>query len=178
MAVISFSNGSCETNIYERPAYTYTFLITLPCVSDIMNTEFIKYHPGSDTYVIQRKAYFEDRVLIKGNLIVGAGCNFWQELRVEGNLELGKKSLVKGHVQAHNAIIGPHCEIKGDVQVDKDLTLMDDVKIEGSATCGGQMLVRPGCSIGFVKAEKVLELVGKASIKDVEAGTKVIVRSE
>lgn len=178
MAVISFSNGSCETNIYERPAYTYTFLITLPCVSDIMNKEFIKYHPGSDTYVIQRKAYFEDSVLIKGNLIVGAGCNFWQELRVEGNLELGKKSLVKGHVQAQNAIIGPHCEIKGDVQVDKDLTLMDNVKIEGSATCGGQMLVRPGCSIGFVKAEKVLELVGKASIKDVEAGTKVIVRSE
>lgn len=143
-----------------------------------MNKEFIKYHPGSDTYVIQRKAYFEDSVLIKGNLIVGAGCNFWQELRVEGNLELGKKSLVKGHVQAQNAIIGPHCEIKGDVQVDKDLTLMDNVKIEGSATCGGQMLVRPGCSIGFVKAEKVLELVGKASIKDVEAGTKVIVRSE
>jgi hypothetical protein len=55
-----------------------------------MNTEFIKYHPGSNTYIVQRKAYFEDSVLLKGNLIVGAGCNFWQELRVEGNLELGK----------------------------------------------------------------------------------------
>lgn len=153
-------------------------LITPSCTSDKMNTEFIKYHPGSNTYIIQKKAYFEDSVLLKGNLIVGAGCNFWQELRVEGNLELGKNSLVKGHVQAHNAIIGPHCDIRGDVQVDKDLTIMDDVKIEGSATCGGQMLVRPGCSMGFAKAEKLLELVGKVSIKDVEAGTKVIVRSE
>ncbi|WP_292351693.1 polymer-forming cytoskeletal protein [Methanomethylovorans sp. PtaU1.Bin093] len=143
-----------------------------------MKTEFIKYHPGSNTYIIQKKAYFEDSVLLKGNLIVGAGCNFWQELRVEGDLELGKNSLVKGHVQAHNALIGPHCEINGDVQVDKDLTLMNNVNIAGSATCGGQMLVRPGCSMGFVKAEKVLELVGKVNIKDVEAGTKVIVRSE
>jgi len=58
-----------------------------------MNTEFIKYHPGSNTYIIQKKAYFENSVLLKGNLIVGASCNFWQELRVEGNLELGKHSL-------------------------------------------------------------------------------------
>lgn len=143
-----------------------------------MNKEFIKYHPGSNTYIIQRKAYFEDSVLLKGNLIVGTGCNFWKELRVEGDLELGKSSMVKGHVQASNAIIGPHCEIGGDVKVDKDLTLMDDVKIEGSATCGGRMLVRPGCSMGFAKAEKMLEIVGKVNIKDVEAGTKVIVRSE
>ncbi len=143
-----------------------------------MNTEFIKYHPGSNTYIIQKKAYFENSVLLKGNLIVGAGCNFWQELRVEGTLELGKNSLVKGNVQAHNAIIGPHCEVRGNLQVDKDLTLMDDVNILGSATCGGQMFVRPGCSMGFVKAEKLLELVGKVTIKDVEAGTKVIVRSE
>lgn len=143
-----------------------------------MNTEFIKYHAGSNTYIIQKKAYFEKSVLLKGNLIVGAGCNFWQELRVEGNLELGKNSLVKGNVQAHNAIIGPYCDIRGDLQVDNDLTLMDDATIAGSATCGGQMLVRPGCSMGFVRAEKVLELVGKVSIKDVEAGTKVIVRSK
>jgi len=143
-----------------------------------MNTEFIKYHPGSNTYIIQKKAYFENSVLLKGNLIVGASCNFWQELRVEGNLELGKHSLVKGDVQAHNAIIGPHSEIRGSLQVSKDLTLMDDVNIAGSATCGGQMLVRPGCSVGFVKAETLLELVGKVSIKDIEAGTKVIVRSE
>lgn len=164
--------------IYMRGQRIIHILTTSPFTSDKMNTEFIKYHSGSNTYIIQKKAYFEDSIFLKGNLIVGAGCNFWQELRVEGNLELGKNSQVKGHVQAHNALIGPHCEIKGDVQVDKDLTLMDDVKIEGSATCGGQMLVRPGCSMGFAKAEKLLELVGKVSIKDVEAGTKVIVRSE
>ncbi len=164
--------------IYMRGQRIIYVLSTSSYTSDKMKTEFIKYHPGSNTYIIQKKAYFEDSVLLKGNLIVGAGCNFWQELRVEGDLELGKNSLVKGHVQAHNALIGPHCEINGDVQVDKDLTLMNNVNIAGSATCGGQMLVRPGCSMGFVKAEKVLELVGKVNIKDVEAGTKVIVRSE
>ncbi|MBC7084854.1 MAG: polymer-forming cytoskeletal protein [Methanomethylovorans sp.] len=143
-----------------------------------MNTEFIKYHPPSNTYVIQKNAYFENSVFLRGNLIVGAGCNFWKELKVAGYLELGKNSLVKGHVQAQNAIIGPYCEIKGDIRILQDLTLMSNVKIQGSATCGGQMLVRPGCCINFAKAEKLLELVGKVSIKDVEAGTKVIVRSE
>jgi hypothetical protein len=59
-----------------------------------------------------------------------------------------------------------------------DLKIFDSVKIEGSAIAGDEMHVRPGSKIGFAKATSIMELVGKVSIKEIESGTKVIVRSE
>lgn len=143
-----------------------------------MNNEFIKYHAGSDTYIVQKKAYFEESVTIDGNMMVGAGANFWQGLTVSGSLELGKGSFVKGDVKAENAIIGSRTEITGDIEVMGDLTLLDDVIVAKSATCGGEMIVRPGCSIAFAKADRTLELIGKVDIKEIKTGTKVIVRSD
>ena len=143
-----------------------------------MNNEFIKYHAVSDTYIIEKKAYFEDAVAIDGNVMVGAGANFWNGLRVSGSLELGKGSFVKGDVKADSAIIGSRTEITGNIEVENDLTLLDEVAIAGSATCGGEMIVRPGCSMAFAKADSTLELIGKVDIKEIESGTKVIVRSE
>lgn len=143
-----------------------------------MNNEFIKYHAGSDTYIVQKKAYFEESVAIDGNMMVGAGANFWQGLTVSGSLELGKGSFVKGDVKAENAIIGSRTEITGDIEVMGDLTLLDDVIVAKSATCGGEMIVRPGCSIAFAKADRTLELIGKVDIKEIKTGTKVIVRSD
>ncbi|MCK5307202.1 MAG: polymer-forming cytoskeletal protein [Zetaproteobacteria bacterium] len=143
-----------------------------------MNNEFIKYHAGSDTYIVQKKAYFENAVAIDGNVMVGAGANFWQGLTVSGSLELGKGSFVKGDVKADSAIIGSRTEITGSIEVENDLTLLDDVIVAKSATCGGEMLVRPGSSITFAKADSTLELIGKVDIKEIETGTKVIVRSD
>ncbi|HJH29102.1 MAG TPA: polymer-forming cytoskeletal protein [Methanosarcinaceae archaeon] len=143
-----------------------------------MNNEFIKYHAGSDTFIVQKKAYFEDCVTIDGNMMVGAGANFWHGLTVSGSLELGKGSFVKGDVKAENAIIGSRTEITGSIEVVNDLTLLDDVIVAKSATCGGELLVRPGCSIAFAKADSTLELIGKVNIKEIETGTKVIVRSD
>ena len=143
-----------------------------------MSNKFIKYHAGSDTFIVQKKAYFEDSVTIDGNMMVGAGANFWQGLTVSGSLELGKGSFVKGDVKAENAIIGSRTEITGGIEVVDDLTLLDDVIVARSATCGGEMIVRPGCSIAFAKADSTLELIGKVDIKEIETGTKVIVRSD
>ncbi len=143
-----------------------------------MNNEFIRYHADSNTYVVEKKAFFEDSVTVDGNMIVGAGANFWKSLKVSGSLELGKGSFVKHNIQAGSAIIGPRSEIGGTIEVDSNLTLLDNVKVANSATCGGEMIVRPGCSIGFAKADNTLELVGKVNIKEIESGTKVIVRSE
>ena len=143
-----------------------------------MNNEFIKYHAGSDTYIVQKKAYFEDSIILDGNTMVGAGANFWQGLTVSGSLELGKGSFVNGDVKAENAIIGSHTEITGSIEVVNDLTLLDDVIVAKSATCGGEMLVRPSCSIAFAKADTTLELIGKVNVKEIETGTKVIVRMD
>lgn len=143
-----------------------------------MNNEFIKYHAGSNTYIIRKKAYFEEAVSLDGNMMVGAGANFWKGLIVSGSLELGKGSFVNGDIKAKNAIIGPRTEIIGSVEVENDLTLLDKVIVKGSAICGGEMFVRPGCLIAFAKAASTLELIGKVNVKEIESGTKVIVCSE
>lgn len=143
-----------------------------------MSESPIKYHEDSNTYIASKKAYFEENVNIDGNFMVGAGSNFWKDLNVKGVLELGKGTFVKGNIIADKAIIGSRSEINGSVEVAGDLKIFDSVKIEGSAIAGEEMLVRPDCEIGFAKASRTMELIGKTSIKEIESGTKVIVRSE
>ncbi|AKB84382.1 polymer-forming cytoskeletal protein [Methanococcoides methylutens] len=143
-----------------------------------MDKRFIKYHPETNTYIVRRKAFFEESVRIDGNMIIGSGANFWKDLEVTGSLELGKASLVKGSVKAGDALISTRCEIRGNVDVGHNLTMLDNVEVAGHAICGNQMSIRPGCKVSFAKAEKALELVGKVDIKEIESGTKLIVRSD
>ncbi|WP_292467157.1 polymer-forming cytoskeletal protein [Methanolobus sp.] len=143
-----------------------------------MSESQLKYHEDSNTYIARKKTYFEGDVNIDGNFMVGAGSNFWKNLNVKGALELGKGTFVKGNIIADKAIIGAKSEINGNIEVAGELRIFDSVKINGSAIAGEEMLVRPGCNIKFAKASKTMELVGKTSIKEIESGTKVIVRSE
>jgi predicted acyltransferase (DUF342 family) len=143
-----------------------------------MSENPIKYHEDSNTYIARKNSYFEKDINIDGNLIVGQGSNFWKDINVKGVLKLGKGTFVKGNVRADEAIIGARSEINGDVEVAGDLKIFDSVKIDGSAIAGDDMHVRPGSKIGFAKASSIMELVGKVSIKEIESGTKVIVRSE
>lgn len=143
-----------------------------------MDKKFVRYHAETDTYIVRKKAFFENSIKIDGNMIVGAGANFWKDLEVSGSLQLGKASFVKGDVKADEALISTRCEIGGDVDVTNDLTLLDNVKVGGSAICGKEMSIRPGCQVTFVKATTALELVGKVDVKEIESGTKLIVRSE
>jgi len=143
-----------------------------------MDEKFIRYHADTNTYIIRRKAFFENSIKIDGNMIVGSGANFWKDLEVSGSLQLGKESFVKGDIKANDVLIGTRCEISGNIEVANDLTMLDNVKIKGSAICGNEMSVRPGCQVKFVKAATALELIGKVDIKEIESGTKLIVRSE
>ncbi|MDW7730987.1 MAG: polymer-forming cytoskeletal protein [Methanolobus sp.] len=143
-----------------------------------MSEEFIKYHEGSNTYIARKRSYFENDINIDGNFIVGAGSGFWKNLNVKGTLKLGKGSSVKGNIKADDIVIGPRSEIKGDVEAVNDLKLFDRVTVDGSVTAGKTMSIRPGCTVGFVRASETLELIGQVNVKEIEAGTKVIVRSE
>ncbi|WP_319508580.1 polymer-forming cytoskeletal protein [uncultured Methanolobus sp.] len=143
-----------------------------------MSENSMKYHEDSNTFIAGKKSYFEEDINIDGNFIVGAGSNFWKNLNVKGTLKLGKGTFVKGNIKADEAIIGSNSEIKGNVEVSDELRILDSVEINGSAVAGKEMLVRPGCKIKFAKASSTMELVGKVSIKEIESGTKVIVRSE
>ncbi|MFP4654862.1 MAG: polymer-forming cytoskeletal protein [Methanohalobium sp.] len=142
-----------------------------------MESDFIKYHPESNTYIVKKKAFFEDEVCIKGDLITGPGVNFWKDLHVTGSLKLGKGSTVKGDVIADNALIGPCSRIDGRLEIKTSVKILDGVVVH-SVICGGEMSVRPRCYIGFAKADITLELIGNVDVKEIERGTRVIVRTD
>jgi cytoskeletal protein CcmA (bactofilin family) len=138
----------------------------------------LRYHKASNTYIARRRSYFENDVIIDGNFIAGAAASFWKGLSVKGTLKLGKESSVRGNVKADDIVIGPGCEINGNVEAYNDLKLFDSVTVKGLAIAGGTISIRPGCSLGFARANATLELIGKVHIKEIESGTKIIVRSE
>ncbi|MDD2439572.1 MAG: polymer-forming cytoskeletal protein [Methanosarcinaceae archaeon] len=142
-----------------------------------MNWRFIKYHTQSNTYVIENRAYFDEALVLDGNVIVGSEVTFWKDLKVEGKLELGKGATVRGNVKANSALLCCRARIFGKLVVSSELSLLDYAKV-GAIYCQGDVQVRPGCFIGFIKIEGTLELIGKAKIRDVEPMTKVIVRAE
>jgi predicted acyltransferase (DUF342 family) len=143
-----------------------------------MSSDLIKYHKASNTYIVRKRSYFENDVIIDGNFIVGAGSGFWKDLTVKGTLKLGKGSAVSGNIKADDVVMGANCEIKGNIEAYNDLKLFDSVTVSGTATAGGTISIRPGCSVGSAKASATLELIGKVHIKEIESGTKVIVRCE
>ena len=138
---------------------------------------FIKYHPRSNTYVIEKRAFLEEDLILNGNVIVGQEVKFWKNLTVTGKLELGKGSIVQGNVKARSALVCSETKILGNIETVSELVLLDRAKIN-TAACQGDIRVRPGCVIGSVKADGTLELVGKVIVRKVEPLTKVIIRAE
>jgi len=138
---------------------------------------FIKYHPRSNTYVIEKRVFLEEDLMLDGNVIVGQDVKFWKSLTVSGRLELGKGSIIQGNVKAESALICAAAQILGSIETVSELVLLDRARVNVAA-CEGDIRVRPGCFLGSVKAGGTLELVGKVAVKRVEPLTKVIIRAE
>jgi predicted acyltransferase (DUF342 family) len=138
---------------------------------------FIKYHPRSNTYVIEKRAFLEEDLTLDGNVIVGQEAKFWKNLTVTGRLELGKGSIIQGNVKARSALVCSEAKILGNIETVSELILLDRAKINAAA-CQGDIRVRPGCTLDSVKADGTLELVGKVIVRKVEPLTKVIIRAE
>jgi hypothetical protein len=115
--------------------------------------------------------------MLDGNLIVGQEVKFWKDLTVSVRLELGRGSAVQGNVKAGSALICAAAKILGSIETVSELILLDRANVNAAA-CQGDIRVRPGCTIGSVKAEGTLELIGMVSVKKVEPLTKVIIRGE
>ena len=138
---------------------------------------FIKYHPRSNTYVIEKRVFLEEDLMLDGNVIVGQDVKFWKSLTVSGRLELGKGSIIQGNVKAESALVCAAAQILGSIETVSELVLLDRARVNVAA-CEGDIRVRPGCFLGSVKAGGTLELVGKVAVKRVEPLTKVIIRAE
>ena len=115
--------------------------------------------------------------MLEGNVIVGQDVKFWKSLTVSGRLELGKGSIIQGNVKAESALVCAAAQILGSIETISELVLLDGARVNVAA-CEGDIRVRPGCSLGSVKAGGTLELVGKVTVKRVEPLTKVIIRAE
>jgi predicted acyltransferase (DUF342 family) len=127
--------------------------------------------------VIEKRAFFEEDLILDGNVIVGQEAKFWKNLTVTGRLELGKGSIVRGDVKARNALVCSGAKVLGNIETTSELILLDRAKIN-IAACQGDIRARPGCTLNSVKADGTLELVGKVIVRKVEPLTKVIIRAE
>lgn len=135
----------------------------------------IKYHSKTNTYIIQKKSYFEKDMFFDGNVITGINTYFWKNLKVNGTLKLGIGSSIKENLTAKSAIIGSKSKIKC-IEVDDNLTLLNGAKIK-FATCNGNTIIHSNCCIDLIKTKGILEIIGAAYIKEMRQCSKVIVRS-
>lgn len=143
-----------------------------------MNTNFIKRHESSDTFIIKRSSFFDAPLRLKGNLIVGNSTDFWSDLVVTGSLEMGKSVTVKGAVRAASAIIGAHSMIDGGVETENDCTVLDHTVIGGNIISGGNVMLRPNIRAGIVDAAGNIEIVGRADVTELRAGKRIIARKD
>lgn len=143
-----------------------------------METNFIKQHKDSNTFIIEGSSFFDTPVHLNGNLIVGDNTDFWSDLVVTGSLEMRKYVTVKGSVRAASAIIGAHSMIDGGVKTEQDCTVLDHTLIGGNITAGGDVMLRPNIRAGIVDAAGNIEVTGRAYVKELRAEQKIIARKD
>ncbi|OEU63856.1 MAG: hypothetical protein BA867_01635 [Desulfobacterales bacterium S5133MH16] len=143
-----------------------------------METNFIKRHKDSNTFIIKRSSFFDTPVHLDGNLIVGDNTDFWSDIVVTGSLELRKYITIKGSVHAASAIIGAHSMIKGGVKTKQDCTVLDHAMICGNITAGGDVMLRPNIRAGIVYAAGNIGVTGRAYVKELRAEQKIIARKD
>ncbi|KAF5416599.1 MAG: hypothetical protein C5S48_02480 [Candidatus Methanogaster sp.] len=143
-----------------------------------METNFIKRHKDSNTFIIDGSSFFDEPVYLKGNLIVGDNTDFWSDLIVTGSLELRKYVAIKGSVRAANVIIGAHSTVDGGVTTKQNCTVLDHAMIGGNITAGGDVMLRPNIRAGIVGAAGNIEVTGRIYVKELRAEKKIIARKD
>ena len=143
-----------------------------------METNFIKRHKDSNTFIIEGSSFFDTPVHLDGNLIVGDNTDFWSDLVVTGSLELMKYVTIKGSVRAASAIIGAHSTISGGVTTEQDCTVLDHAMIGGNITAGGDVMLRPNIRAGIVDAAGNIAVTGRVYVKELRAEQKIIARKD
>jgi predicted acyltransferase (DUF342 family) len=143
-----------------------------------METNFIKRHKDSNTFIIEGASFFDTPVHLNGNLIVGDNTDFWSDLVVTGSLEMRKYVTIKGSVRAASAIIGAHSMIDGGVKTEQDCIVLDHTMIGGNITAGGDVMLRPNIRAGIVDAAGNIEVTGRAYVMELRAEQKIIARKD
>jgi hypothetical protein len=136
----------------------------------------IRYHLPSDTYIISKKTFFEQDVLINGNVMVGPGVCFWKNVKIQGNAHFGKGCVIEGRLDAASALIGSQSVVKGPIHVSGDISLFQNTVVK-SVESGGNVTIMDGCTADYINSKK-LEIIGKAQVKKIGPITKMMVKAD
>lgn len=120
----------------------------------------MRVYKRNTTYLAEPGAFFEGNVHIHGNFMVPTRTHFWGRLVVDGDLELGPQSSVEGDIVCKNAVIGRESTIKGPLRVDENATICDRAHLH-SIEAGGDIIIRPGVTVGDVRSENSVLIYGK-----------------
>jgi predicted acyltransferase (DUF342 family) len=120
----------------------------------------MKLYRHGDTCIAPKGAFFDGNVRIEGNLILPPETHVWGRLDVGGTLELGSYSTVGGGVTCQNAVLGKGVKIKGGVHALENITVCDEVRVR-SLIAGGNIILRPGVTVGEVKSDETIFVYGK-----------------
>ena len=120
----------------------------------------MRIYKKNTTYLAEPGSFFEGNVQIYGDFIVPQRTHFWGRLVVNGTLELGPESSIEGDVICKNAVIGRGSHIKGPLRVDEHATICDGVHLH-SIEAGGDIILRPGVTVGDVRSESTVLIFGK-----------------
>lgn len=120
----------------------------------------MRIYKNKNTYLAEPGSFFEGNVQIHGDFIVPQRTHFWGKLVVNGTLEMGPECSVEGEVICKNAIIGRDSRIKGTLLVDENATICDRVHLL-SIDAGGDIILRPGVTVGDVKSQNSVMIYGK-----------------
>lgn len=120
----------------------------------------MKIFQRGDTYIAPKGAFFDGHVRVIGNFITPPETHFWGKLEVGGRLELGPGSSVANQIMAQSAIIGPRVKVQGPLIVLENVVVCDNSLLH-SIQAGGNVLIRPGVTVGDVKSDETITVYGK-----------------
>ncbi|MDV0445457.1 hypothetical protein MmiAt1_10360 [Methanimicrococcus sp. At1] len=141
----------------------------------MISSKNIRFHAPSNTYIIPKNSVIDENVAVSGNLIAGPGTHFWKNIKVDGNVQLGKGCILEGDLKAGQVIVGSGSRVKGNINAESDVSLFQNAVVR-SLESGGNITIMPGCVVGYANGS-TLQVIGKAEIKKIGVITKVTVRA-
>ena len=142
----------------------------------MISSKNIRFHTPSNTYIIPKNSVVDQNITVKGNVIAGSGVRFWKNVKIDGNIQLGKSCIVEGNLKANKIIIGSHSKVKGNIEADTEVSLFQNAIVNSIESSGG-ITIMQGCTVGYANGS-TLTVIGKADIRKIGPITKVTVRAD
>jgi cytoskeletal protein CcmA (bactofilin family) len=113
-----------------------------------------------DVYLAESGAIFDGNLRVPGHLVLPADCHVWGDLVVNGRLDLGPHGTVGGRCACHEALVGHHATVRGNLTSTGDVTVADGAHVAG-IEAGGTVRLRPGATVGDVRTDGLILIHGR-----------------